>query len=229
MHQFEVWAPDARRVAVEVDGKALPMLGPDVRGWWRLDVEQAGPGTEYGYLLDDDAKAYPDPRSHWQPYGVHNRSRIYDQTAFAWGDAGFQPKPLASGILYELHIGTFTEQGTLDAAIGKLDYLANLGVTHIELMPVAAFAGDRGWGYDGVALFAVHEALRRTRCTEAVCRCRSSTRARGAARRGVQPFRSGRKLHGQVRPLSGRFPPYCMGRGGQSRRGRVRPGKAILL
>ena len=116
-----------------------------------------GPGTDYGYLLEDDTKAYPDPRSRWQPHGVHNLSRIYDQTAFAWSDAGFQQRPLASGMIYELHIGTFTEEGTLDSAIDKLDYLADLGVTHIELMPVAAFAGDRGWGYDGVALFAVHE------------------------------------------------------------------------
>jgi maltooligosyltrehalose trehalohydrolase len=157
MHQFEVWAPDARRVAVEVNGKAVPMPGPDEQGWWRLDVEDAGPGTDYGYLLDDDTKVYPDPRSQWQPHGVHNRSRIYDQTAFVWSDASFQPKPLASGIIYELHIGTFTEEGTLDAAIGKLEHLVDLGVTHIELMPLAAFAGDRGWGYDGVALFAVHE------------------------------------------------------------------------
>jgi maltooligosyltrehalose trehalohydrolase len=157
MHQFEVWAPDAGKVTVEVDGKALPMGGPDERGWWRLDVEDAGAGTDYGYSLDDDDKVYPDPRSQWQPQGVHNRSRIYDQTAFVWSDSGFQPRPLASGIIYELHIGTFTEEGTLDAAIDKLNHFADLGVTHIELMPLAAFAGDRGWGYDGVALFAVHE------------------------------------------------------------------------
>ncbi len=157
MHRFEVWAPHPRKVAVEANGKALPMPGPDERGWWRLDVEDAGPGTDYGYLLDNDPKVYPDPRSQWQPQGVHNRSRIYDQTAFVWSDDEFQPKPLASGIVYELHIGTFTEEGTLDAAIGKLDHLADLGVTHIELMPLAAFAGERGWGYDGVALFAVHQ------------------------------------------------------------------------
>ena len=157
MHQFEVWAPDARKAAVEVNGKIIPMLGPDERGGWRMSVEDAGPGTDYGYLLDDDAKVYPDPRSQWQPHGVHNRSRVYDQKAFVWSDDDFQPKPLASGIMYELHIGTFTEVGTLDAAIDKLDHLVDLGVTHIELMPVAAFAGDRGWGYDGVALFAVHE------------------------------------------------------------------------
>jgi maltooligosyltrehalose trehalohydrolase len=157
MHQFAVWSPIARKVRVDLNGKTRPMAGPDRRGWWELEVEEAGPGSDYGYLLDDDSKVYPDPRSQWQPHGVHNRSRIYDQSAFVWNDADFQPRPLASGIIYELHIGTFTEEGTLDAAIAKLDYLVDLGVTHLELMPVAAFAGDRGWGYDGVALFAVHE------------------------------------------------------------------------
>ena len=84
-------------------------------------------------------------------------SRLYDQNSFAWNDANFQPPPLSSGIVYELHVGTFTREGTLDAAIGKLDYLSELGITHVELMPVASFAGNHGWGYDGVALFAVHQ------------------------------------------------------------------------
>ena len=157
MHRFKVWAPLATKLAVEVNGRAIPMSGPDNQGWWRREVEDAEPGVDYGYLLEDDRKAYPDPRSRWQPHGVHNLSRIYDQTAFAWSDAGFQQRPLASGVIYELHVGAFTEEGTLDSAIDKLDYLVDLGITHIELMPVAAFAGDRGWGYDGVALFAVHE------------------------------------------------------------------------
>ena len=133
------------------------MQGPDDRGWWHCQVEDAGPGTDYGYLLDDDPKCYPDPRSEWQPNGVHGLSRIYDQAAFEWSDARFQAPPLASAIIYELHIGTFTPEGTFDAAAGKLAYLAELGVTHVELMPVAAFEGRHGWGYDGVALFAVHE------------------------------------------------------------------------
>src|SRR6185437_5870614 len=84
-------------------------------------------------------------------------SRIYDQSAFAWNDGGFQALPLASAVVYELHIGTFTPEGTLDSAIVKLDHLRALGITHVELMPVAAFAGNHGWGYDGVALYAVHE------------------------------------------------------------------------
>ena len=136
---------------------SMRMQGPDDRGWWHCQVENAGPGTDYGYLLDDDPKCYPDPRSEWQPNGVHGLSRIYDQAAFEWSDARFQAPPLASAIIYELHIGTFTPEGTFDAAAGKLAYLAELGVTHVELMPVAAFEGRHGWGYDGVALFAVHE------------------------------------------------------------------------
>jgi maltooligosyltrehalose trehalohydrolase len=157
MHRFEVWAPFPKRVAVHVDGAAWPMAGPDERGWWRLDMAEAGPGSEYGFLVDDDPKPYPDPRSQWQPQGVHGLSRLYDQNAFCWTDGDFRAPALASGVVYELHVGTFTPEGTLDAAIGKLDPLAELGITHVELMPVAAFAGHHGWGYDGVALAAVHE------------------------------------------------------------------------
>jgi maltooligosyltrehalose trehalohydrolase len=132
------------------------MRGPDEDGWWWLDVD-AGPGADYCYLIDDEEQEYPDPRSEWQPHGVHGMSRVYDQGSFVWSDGRFQPPPLASGVLYELHIGTFTQAGTLDAAIGKLDHLLDLGITHVELMPVASFAGNHGWGYDSVALFAVHE------------------------------------------------------------------------
>jgi maltooligosyltrehalose trehalohydrolase len=155
MHVFKLWAPYASKVAVKIDDAAHPMSGPDERGWWRVSVGQAGPGTDYGFLLDDDATAYPDPRSAWQPHGVHGASRVYDQGAYAWTDKTWQACPLSQAIVYELHIGTFTEKGTFDAAIDRLDYLVELGVTHVELMPVGAFPGARGWGYDGVALFAV--------------------------------------------------------------------------
>jgi maltooligosyltrehalose trehalohydrolase len=157
MHRFEVWAPLPKKVALQLYNAAHAMEGPDEQGWWRLDVKEAEPGANYGYLIDEDKTAYPDPRSLSQPHGVHGMSRVYDQNAFTWSDQKFQPPPLASSVIYELHIGTFTPEGTLDAAIGKLDYLAGLGITHVEPMPVASFAGDRGWGYDGVALFAVHE------------------------------------------------------------------------
>lgn len=157
MRKFEVWAPFAKRVSVKAGNVVRAMKGPDERDWWRVDVDEAGRGTEYGFLIDDDPKAYPDPRSQWQPNGVHALSRVYDHADFEWTDGGFQAPPLASGIVYELHIGTFTPEGTFDAAVEKLDYLLELGVTHVELMPVASFEGRHGWGYDGVALNAVHE------------------------------------------------------------------------
>jgi len=157
MHRFEVWAPLPKKVALRVNDTTLLMHGPDEQGWWRLDVDEADAGADYCYLIDDDDKCYPDPRSQWQPHGVHGMSRVYADDAFAWSDAKFRAAPLPSAIFYELHIGTYTRKGTLDAAIGRLDYLAELGITHVELMPVASFAGNHGWGYDGVALFSVHE------------------------------------------------------------------------
>ena len=157
MHRFAVWSPFAKRLSVRAAGNILSMEGPDDHGRWQLDVNDAGHGSDYGFLVNDDTKVYPDPRSPWQPNGVHHLSRVYDHSRFVWSDSGFQAPPLASGIVYEMHVGTFTPQGTFDAAIEKLDYLVDLGVTHVELMPVAAFEGRHGWGYDGVALFAAHE------------------------------------------------------------------------
>jgi maltooligosyltrehalose trehalohydrolase len=157
MHRFKIWAPLAKTMALRVNDATFQMRGPDDHGHWQCDVTEAGAGTDYGYLVDSDSTLYPDPRSQWQPYGVHGLSRIYDQQAFSWTDTQFQAAPLASAIIYELHVGTFTSVGTLDEAIDKLDYLADLGVTHVELMPVASFSGEHGWGYDGVALYAVHE------------------------------------------------------------------------
>jgi maltooligosyltrehalose trehalohydrolase len=158
MHEFTLWAPGVKKVSVKVGAAAYPMTGPDPRGWWKVIVEEAGPGIDYAFVLDDDPTPYPDPRSLWQPEGVHGPSRVYNQEAFSWNDAGLQPPPLSSAIIYELHVGTFTTDGTFDAAIGCLDYLVELGITHVELMPVAEFPGEHGWGYDGVALFAVSHA-----------------------------------------------------------------------
>ena len=157
MHEFTVWAPRARKVAVKIGDRTYPMRGPSERGWWNVGVEEARPGTDYGFLLDDDLKAWPDPRSQWQPHGVHGASRVYDQSVFAWRDQAWQAPPIELAVIYELHVGTFTPQGTFEAAIERLDYLAWLGITHVELMPVAAFPGGQGWGYDGASLFAATE------------------------------------------------------------------------
>jgi maltooligosyltrehalose trehalohydrolase len=157
MHRFDLWAPFAKSVTVSANGKKYSMARVGDRGWWHAEVKDAGGGTDYGYLINDDPTPYPDPRSQCQPDGVHGLSRVYDQHAFQWSNTKCQAPPLASAIVYELHIGTFTTQGTLDSAIEKLDHLVELGVTHVELMPVATFSGEFGWGYDGVALFSVHE------------------------------------------------------------------------
>jgi maltooligosyltrehalose trehalohydrolase len=96
MHEFAIWAPRAHKMVLSVNGEAIPMRGPDERGWWRLEVDAASAGAEYGFLIDDDETVYPDPRSQCQPHGVHGLSRVYDHNAFDWSDAGFQPAPRGS-------------------------------------------------------------------------------------------------------------------------------------
>jgi maltooligosyltrehalose trehalohydrolase len=155
MSRLTVWAPGCERVVVRVDG-ADHRMARCADGWWQAEVATAE-GTEYAFLLDDDPKALPDPRSLWQPNGVHQPSRRYDHDAFAWSDGDWTGRPLAGGLVYELHIGTFTPAGTLDAASYRLDHLVELGVDFVELLPVNAFDGDAGWGYDGVLWYAVHE------------------------------------------------------------------------
>ncbi len=170
MTVFRVWAPTPERVELALriaPGAAaagspagtltrLPMVR-DLGGWWALDVPDVHAGADYGYVLDGDGP-FPDPRSPSQPDGVHGLSRTVDHGAFAWSDAGWEAPPLARAVLYELHVGTFGEQGTFDGVIEHLDELTELGVTHLELMPVVEFPGTRGWGYDGADLFAPHHA-----------------------------------------------------------------------
>jgi maltooligosyltrehalose trehalohydrolase len=156
---FEVWAPAAQTVHLvlnSVRAEGLP-LNQREGGWWHLRVPDVPPGTDYSYRVDG-GKPLPDPRSPWQPNGVHGASRTLDHSAFAWSDHRWQSPPLSTAIFYELHVGTFTPNGTFDSAIDKLADLVALGVTHVELMPVAEFPGERGWGYDGVDLFAPHHA-----------------------------------------------------------------------
>src|SRR6201996_7615378 len=155
MHLFQVWAPRARTMEVKVGNERFALAKKD-RGWWSAEVATAGPGTDYGFVIDGLEPALPDPRSRWQPNGVHGESRVVDDAAFAWSDSGWQSPPLSSALIYELHLGTFTPEGTLRAAEQHLDYLKDLGVTHIELMPIANFPGKRGWGYDGVNLYAIY-------------------------------------------------------------------------
>jgi maltooligosyltrehalose trehalohydrolase len=152
---MRVWAPLPTTVEVEVDGTRHEMVRDDA-GWWERDVPGAGPGSDYAFVLDGGPPR-PDPRSAWQPHGVHGPSRLVDHDAFAWNDGRWRGLPLAGSVLYELHVGTFTPEGTFDAAVERLDHLVELGVDAVELLPCNAFAGQRGWGYDGVAWFAVHD------------------------------------------------------------------------
>ena len=176
MTLFGVWAPSAKQTELVIGAQRYPMAqaGPD--GWWELELDAriAGPGTDYAFSLDGGPPR-PDPRSRQQPHGVHGPSRVVDPSQFPWTDAGWAGpagrsaagsnaaesstagSSTAGPVVYELHIGTFTPEGTFDAAVGRLDHLVRLGVDLVEVMPVAAYSGRHGWGYDGVALWAVHE------------------------------------------------------------------------
>ncbi|MCW2530053.1 MAG: malto-oligosyltrehalose trehalohydrolase, partial [Pseudonocardiales bacterium] len=158
---LKVWAPKAERVRVHTvmhgHRQVIHELTRDAHDWWMAEVGDIEVGTDYGYLIDDDESPVPDPRSRWLPYGVHGLSRIYDPLGYEWRDTYWTGRDLPGAVIYELHIGTFTPEGTFDAAIDRLDHLANLGITHVELLPVNAFNGVHNWGYDGVAWYAVHE------------------------------------------------------------------------
>ena len=153
MSQYEVWAPEAGRVEVEVEGSRFG-LDPDPgrAGWWR----GAAPAGDYAFRLDG-GPPLPDPRSPRQPFGPDGPSRAVDHDAFRWSDTPWHGRPLPGSVLYELHVGTFTPAGTFAAAAERLDHLVELGVDFVELMPVCPFPGRHGWGYDGVSLWAVHE------------------------------------------------------------------------
>jgi maltooligosyltrehalose trehalohydrolase len=155
-HPLAVWAPRPTRVRLRLGDQTSGMTKGD-DGWWTPDVEDVPADVRYGYLIDDERTPRPDPRSRRQPDGVHELSQRFDPDAFGWTDQGWTGRPLAGGVIYELHIGTFTHDGTLDAAIDRLDHLADLGVTHVELLPVNAFNGRWNWGYDGVLWYAVQE------------------------------------------------------------------------
>jgi maltooligosyltrehalose trehalohydrolase len=154
--QFEVWAPQAGRVTLQCDGVTRAMeRDPERPEWWTAEAE-ARDGSRYGFALDG-GPMLPDPRSRRQPDGPDGTSAVVDHTRYAWRTAAWAGRPLPGAVLYEMHVGTYTREGTFDAAAGRLEHLVELGVTHVELMPVCPFPGRHGWGYEGVSLWAVHE------------------------------------------------------------------------
>lgn len=157
---FRAWAPAADTLTLELDdGTTLP-LSTNGDGLFEQTTDAAGPGTRYRYRLDEDGP-FPDPASRYQPEGVHGPSEVIDPEAYEWGDSDWDGVRREDLVIYELHIGTFTEAGTFDSVREQLSYLKDLGVTAVELMPVHDFPGERNWGYDPAAWFAPSRAYGR--------------------------------------------------------------------
>jgi len=151
--RFRVWAPKRKQVHVVLDGRCFP-LAPEGEGYFAGTVGSARAGSLYRFRLDEESYLYPDPESRFQPEGPHGPSQVIDPSVFLWSDGSWEGIDPEGQIVYELHIGTFTPEGTWDAARKHLSELASIGITVIEVMPIAEFGGTRGWGYDGVDLFA---------------------------------------------------------------------------
>ncbi len=150
---FRVWSPLAKEVELVLNDSPVSMTRKD-KGWWSAWVPDSEEQLRYRYRVDGEGP-FPDPRSPWQPDGVHGDSVFVDiRTLRNRVSPVFRQVPLSEAVIYELHVGTFTQEGTYRAAIDKLHHLVSLGVTHVELLPLASFPGNHGWGYDGVSLFA---------------------------------------------------------------------------
>jgi maltooligosyltrehalose trehalohydrolase len=157
--RFTVWAPLLEQVAVKIvspTSQLLPMQR-DEQGYWRITAKGIEPGACYFYQLDGNVER-PDPASRSQPQGIHGPSQIIDERSFQWTDESWSGIALEDFIIYELHVGTFTPEGTFEAAISRLPRLKELGITAVEIMPVAQYPGDRNWGYDGVYHYAVQNS-----------------------------------------------------------------------
>ncbi len=154
--RFDVWAPLPETLTLHADGQRIPMVRGR-NGWWTATGAPDGEEVDYGYQPNGAGPVLPDPRSRRQPDGVHALSRTFNPASHDWADTAWAGRTLAGAVIYELHIGTFTPEGTFDAAIGKLPYLSELGVDFVEVLPVNAFNGPHNWGYDGVLWYAVHE------------------------------------------------------------------------
>lgn len=154
--QFRFWAPGATRVDLcleERPGETMLPMSARPKGWFGLTTDRAGPGSRYRYCIDGGQRV-PDPASRFQPEDVHGPSEVVDPRSWQWTDSHWQGRPWEGAVIYELHVGTFSPEGSFAAVAQRLDYLADLGATAIELMPIADFPGARNWGYDGVLPFS---------------------------------------------------------------------------
>jgi len=154
--RFRLWAPGQQSVTLRIAGEDRPMSQSD-EGWFELQTAGVAPGTEYNFVLAD-GMAVPDPAARAQKADVNGPSLVIDPAGYQWQNTGWQGRPWEETVVYEMHIGTFTPEGTFRAAIEKLPVLAELGITMLEVLPVSQFGGNRGWGYDGVLLYAPHSA-----------------------------------------------------------------------
>lgn len=154
--RFDVWAPTPEDLTLLAGGQRFPMVRGE-GGWWTATGAPRESEVDYGYLVNGTGAVLPDPRSRRQPHGVHGLSRTFDPGAHRWGDAAWAGRRVAGAVIYEMHIGTFTPEGTFDAAVRHLPHLVDLGVDFVEVLPVNAFNGTHNWGYDGVLWYAVQE------------------------------------------------------------------------
>ncbi|HEX4683549.1 MAG TPA: alpha-amylase family glycosyl hydrolase, partial [Gemmatimonadaceae bacterium] len=160
--RFTVWAPRVKQPRVRIGSGSntrdhVMHARAGETGLWEVVVPDVGANADYAFVFDD-GRALPDPVSRWQPHGVHGASRVVDVNAFRWTDAAWRGVALDDLVIYELHVGTFTREGTFGAIIPRLVDLKSLGISAIEIMPVAQFPGSRNWGYDGVGLYAVQNS-----------------------------------------------------------------------
>ena len=193
---FRVWAPIRTRVEVVIEGGPVAGLEPEPDGYFSGYVAGVFDGMRYRFRLDDGAALFPDPASRFQPDGPHGPSQVVDPHAFTWSDRDWRGTPAEGQVLYELHVGTFTPDGTWAAAAARLPELAALGVTALEVMPVADFPGRFGWGYDGTCLFAPTRLYAPDDFRRFVDAARQ--RPRGHSRRRLQPL-ARRQLHPRAR------------------------------
>src|SRR6267378_668001 len=230
--QFRVWAPKMTTLAVRIlrdQPRTIPMTmthPPDSESGTEFvaTVPNVGEGMDYFYVLggeSDGERQRPDPVSRWQPHGVHGPSRIVDPNSFRWSDQDWAGIPLKDFIIYELHTGTFTPEGTFESVISRLPYLCDLGITAIEIMPVAEFPGNRNWGYDGAGLYPPQSSYGGpTGLKKLVDACHP--RPRRCNGRGLQPSRPGRELPSRIRSMFHGYPSHPLGQGHQLRRPRER-------